>query len=101
MARDCEELTLKEEAYIEDSLAQGQYLIAAEFLKTKIHSNLFENFIEKRFANTGGKPGPVHRALFKLNTTLIITTNYDLLLEHAHVEILGVPAEWQRQTALW
>jgi hypothetical protein len=92
LARTGEALTLKEEEHIENLLAQKQYTIAAQFLKTRIDLPLFEAYIQRRFAVERGKPGLVHRALFKLKTTLIITTNYDLLLETAHVEMLKAPA---------
>src|SRR5262249_7257176 len=35
------------------------------------------------------KPGRIHLSLFKIRAPVIMTTNYDLLLEEAHVQTFG------------
>ncbi|PTK23631.1 SIR2 family protein, partial [Staphylococcus hominis] len=42
---------------------------------------LNEVFLKKKY-----KPNPIHKEIFKLNPTHIITTNYDTLLEEAAIE---------------
>jgi hypothetical protein len=63
---------------------RGRYLMAGQALKSAIPEDALDVYIERRFGSKGAKPGHVHRALFKLRTPLILTSNYDLLLEDAY-----------------
>ena len=42
-----------------------------------------------RFKPPHAKPGPIHERLFKLHPPLILTTNYDTLLEDAYSQAFG------------
>lgn len=77
-----------DEAVIERWIGEGKYLVAAQALKERIESNLFETFMRSRFQRNI-EPGRIHRSLFKLRTPLIMTTNYDLLLEEAYAQVFG------------
>ncbi len=71
---------------IEELTRRHEYSTAAQLLKDQIHDNMFEHFIAKRFLAGGVKPGLIHKLLFKLGAPVIVTTNYDRLLEAAYVE---------------
>ncbi len=87
--------TLKERAaqqsHISDSeandihqlLARDQYLMAAEDLRFKLPIDEYETLLKDAFDPPTAIPAEVHRQLFRLNPPLILTTNYDRLLEDA------------------
>src|SRR5437764_5666408 len=83
-----EGLDVDDEALIERLIVEGKFLIAAQALKDGIDSRVFEQFIRIRFQRNV-KPGRIHRSIFKLRAPVIMTTNYDLLLEAAHDQIFG------------
>ncbi len=83
-----EGLDKEDEAAIERMIFEGKYLIAAQALKDYIPGNQFERFMRMRFQQ-GVVPGRIHRSLFKLRTPVIMTTNYDLLLEAAYVQLFA------------
>lgn len=76
----------EEAEQINKLVERGKYLMAGQALKSAIPQDALDVYIERRFSSTGAKPGRVHRALFKLRTPLILTSNYDLLLEDAYAE---------------
>lgn len=80
-----------DKAVIEKLLLDGKYLIAAQELKDRIDSRVFESFMQKRFQQDLN-PGRIHCSIFKLRTPLIMTTNYDLLLEQALAQVFGTLA---------
>jgi hypothetical protein len=71
---------------IDKLLAQGKYLMVAEFLRSALPQAEFELYVRKRFDTLNMEVGMIHHALFKLRCPLIITTNYDLLLEKAYAQ---------------
>lgn len=89
LARDDENLSEEDEKQIDDLVEQGKFLMAAQALKEEIEEGKLGRFIERRFTSTGAEPGPIHHALFTLRPHLIMTTNYDQLLEDAYVKEFG------------
>jgi hypothetical protein len=90
LARDDGNLSEDDDRQIDELVEQGKFLMAAQALKEEIEEGKLGRFIERRFTSTGAEPGPIHRALFKLRPHLIMTTNYDQLLEDAYVKEFGV-----------
>lgn len=80
-----------DEALIDRLTREGKFLIAAQELKDRIPSDLFEHYIRRRFQRDL-EPGRIHYSLFKLRTPLLMTTNYDLLLEAAYAQAFGMAA---------
>jgi hypothetical protein len=64
-------------------LAEGRFLMAAQALRAEMPQDALEQIIVDRFSPPDAKPGEVHRWLFKLQSDIVITTNYDKLLEDA------------------
>ena len=60
---------------------RGRHLMAAQHLKD---TAVFEEVIKERFDPEGAEPGVIHTELFNLGASLIVTTNYDKLLEEAY-----------------
>lgn len=65
-------------------LDRGQYLMVAEALRTTFPIDEYETILESIFDPPNVRPADVHRMLFKLRPPLIMTTNYDTLLEDAY-----------------
>ncbi|MGB8507485.1 MAG: SIR2 family protein [Pyrinomonadaceae bacterium] len=88
-ARDDDSLSLEDEEQIDELVEHGKFLMAAQALKEMINENKLELLIQKRFTSTDAEPGLIHHALFNLRPHLIMTTNYDLLLEDAYAKRFG------------
>jgi hypothetical protein len=76
------------EEQIVQLLKEGKYLMAAQELKSRTDDNKREVYIRTRFT-IGAEPAPIHYALFKLKPNIIMTTNYDVLLEDAFTKKMG------------
>jgi hypothetical protein len=77
-------MSVTERDEIKKLLARGQYLMAAEALRKYIPPDEFETILESNFSPPGVKPAEVHKAIFRLRPPIILTTNYDRLLEDAY-----------------
>jgi len=67
-------------------LVKKDILRAAEELKTVLDKlGEYDDFIRSTFAPRSVKPAEVHKAIFDLSAQLILTTNYDKMLEDACV----------------
>lgn len=65
-------------------LSKGKLLMVAEALRTSLPPDEYEGILEEKFRPAGVKPAEIHTALFRLRPPVILTTNYDLLLEDAY-----------------
>lgn len=74
---------------INELLENKQFLMAAQHLRAELSTDEYEDFLRKTFNPLKVVPAEVHRALFRLNPPLILTTNYDRLLEKAYVQVCG------------
>lgn len=72
-----------EEVQIRQLLDRGQYLMAAEELRFRLPVDEYESFLVDQLDPVDAVPAEVHRQLFRMDPRLIITTNYDRLLEDA------------------
>jgi hypothetical protein len=88
-ARDDDNLSVEDEKELEDLVAQGKFLMVAQHLKERIHDSVLDTYFEDRFLNSNVKPAPIHYALFKLRPPIIVTTNYDCLLEDTYASLFG------------
>jgi len=65
-------------------LRKGQFLMAAEALRSKYPTDAYYGFLQSTFRTPESGPAGIHEALFRLKPPLILTTNYDTLLEDAY-----------------
>jgi hypothetical protein len=77
------DVTEEERQQILELVKRGRFLMAAEAVKSAIPTDAFDHYIQERFAPVDAEPGQIHKSLFKLNPSLILTTNYDRLIEDA------------------
>ncbi len=71
---------------IEQMISRGQSLMAAEGLRYSLPSDEYETILEEQFNPPNVQPAEVHKALFRLRPPLILTTNYDRLLEDGYAQ---------------
>jgi hypothetical protein len=74
---------------LERLMDKGQFLMAAEALRDRFPSDEYGSLLEENFDPDGIGPAEIHKALFRLNPPMILTTNYDRLLEDGYAEEYG------------
>ncbi|MBI4232493.1 SIR2 family protein [Candidatus Peregrinibacteria bacterium] len=75
------------ERHIKSMIHKGQHLMAAEALKSRMATDAFATLMEESFAPQNVTPSHAHRTLLLLNPRMIVTTNYDRLIENTYAEI--------------
>ncbi len=63
-----------------------KFLMVTQALKEAYPMEEYARTLQRLFNPPDAVPSPTHRALFKLKTALILTTNYDTLLEDAYAK---------------
>ena len=76
-------LSKTESGEIAKLLSDGSYLMAAQILVGRLPKDSYESLLERLFDPPDALPGEVHTALFRLKPSIVLTTNYDDLLETA------------------
>jgi hypothetical protein len=71
---------------IERLIRSGKTLMAAEALRKSLPPDEYNSILEEKFNPPGVTPAEIHKALFRLRPPMILTTNYDRLLEDAYAE---------------
>jgi|SRR5271166_383704 len=85
-------ITVEDQEEIDDLARKGKYLMAAQALKSELPDDVLDDFVDRRFKPSGTEPGVIHERLFKLHPPLILTTNYDRLLEDAYTRVFNESA---------
>lgn len=70
-------------------LTRGQFLMAAEVLRSVFPTDEYHSILDEQFNPYNVRPAEVHRAIFKLKPPIVLTTNYDRLLEDAYANDYG------------
>lgn len=73
-------------AELGDLLTRHKHLMVAEHLKTRVPVDFYYSYLQERFRCQDVSPAQVHRLLVEMNPRLIVTTNYDRLIEDAYAE---------------
>lgn len=71
---------------IERLIHSGRELMAAEALRRSLPPDEYSSILEEKFNPSNIGPADIHKALFRLRPPIILTTNYDRLLEDAFAE---------------
>ncbi len=85
-------ITKREAREMNQLLDKGQFLMVAEALRSSLPIDEYETLLEEKFKPQWAQPAEIHKALFRLRPPLILTTNYDLLLEDAYATVYGQAA---------
>lgn len=88
-AREKRYVNKKEWSEMQKLLDKGQFLMVAEALRYNLPTDEYTSLLKEAFNPTGAEPTEVHKAVFRLGAPLILTTNYDLLLEDAYAQVYG------------
>lgn len=78
-----------EHTEIDMLLNRGQFLMAAEILRSVFPTDEYHSILDEKFNPLNVRPAEVHRAIFKLKPPMVLTTNYDRLLEDAYANDYG------------
>jgi hypothetical protein len=89
LAAEEEAITSDEKQQISDLINRGKFLMAAQAVRSAMATDSFDHYIKSRFMPPDAQPGRIHQALFKLHPSLVLTTNYDRLLEDAYASLYG------------
>jgi NAD-dependent SIR2 family protein deacetylase len=73
-------------------LDKGQYLMVAEQLRYNLPTDEYTTLLKEAFNPAGAAPTEIHEAIFRLYAPLILTTNYDQLIEDAYAKAYGKTA---------
>lgn len=71
---------------IHSLVQQHQFLLAAEVVKGALPPDRYHREIRSAFNPSDAKPGELHVAILALGAPIILTTNYDRLLEQAYLD---------------
>jgi hypothetical protein len=71
---------------IRELVQRGKVLMAAEAIRSMLPLDEYSSILEEKFNPPGVGPAEIHKALFRLRPPMILTTNYDRLLEDAYAE---------------
>lgn len=71
-------------------IEEKEFLLVAEELRDIISNELFEKFMRSVFRDDTKKPSPAHMILPGIPFAALLTTNYDVLLESAYAQYIGV-----------
>jgi len=74
---------------IEQLLDRGKFLMVAETLRNCFSGDEYWSILEEKFNPSWAQPAEIHKAIFRLRPPLILTTNYDRLLEDAYAAEYG------------
>ena len=78
-----------EAGHINALMRKNQHLMAAEAMRAKYPSDAYYGFLSDKFQTPASGPARIQEALFSLKPPLILTTNYDTLLEDAYAARFG------------
>ncbi|OAD45436.1 SIR2 family protein [Polaribacter atrinae] len=68
----------------------NNFLLLAEELKSELGS-IFYNYIESIFGQPDIKPTPTMESILKVKSNIILTSNYDRLIENTYTKLNGYP----------
>jgi hypothetical protein len=68
--------------------------MVAEQLRYKLPTDEYSSLLKEAFP-LDAEPTEIHKAIFRLHPPLILTTNYDLLIEDAYAKVYGKTANVQ------
>jgi hypothetical protein len=79
-------MTIEDGDELSELIGRGQLLMAAEALRYSFPIDEYETILDEKFNPRNVQPAEVHKALFRLKPSLLLTTNYDRLLEDAYAD---------------
>lgn len=79
-------------AALEQLLRDRKFLMAAQELRERLPTDHYNKVLDEQFRLEGVEPAPIHRRIFELKPKMVITTNYDRLLEDGYSREYGKTA---------
>lgn len=88
--RDDDLISTQDADEMTNLLRQGRFLMVAEALRSSLQPDEMESFLQEKFKLRGVAPTEAHRLIFELRSPIILTTNYDTLLEDAYAKFFSL-----------
>jgi hypothetical protein len=82
-------ITPEERTEISELVKGGRYLMAAQELRGRIPDSEFFSLMDEAFAKSDVTPSKAHPLLWALRPSLVMTTNYDRLIENSYAKEFG------------
>lgn len=74
-------VNIKPNAHIRKLLKENDYLTACEVIKSSLGRERFTRIVRDEFLTPAYIPAPIHEAIFKLDSRIVITPNFDKIYE--------------------
>ncbi len=68
-------------AHIKKLIKDNDYLTACDIIKKKLGSNDFIDLVQREFLTPGFQPAKIHETIFKLDSRIVVTPNFDKIYE--------------------
>ena len=78
---DKETLASAQKREIKTKIKAEDYLMACELLKRYLGDDAFSDFLDESFKTPGYKEADIHKEIFKLDSRIVITPNFDSIYE--------------------
>src|SRR4051812_15409091 len=85
-AADQGHITAAQRTEISELVVAGRYLTAAQELRERIPASEFFSLMDESFGDVDVTPSQVHPLLWALQPALVMTTNYDRLIENSYAK---------------
>ncbi|MCR4700735.1 MAG: SIR2 family protein [Bacteroidaceae bacterium] len=71
----------KQKNVIKDKINKCDYLMACELIKKSLGEDSFDSLLKEQFSGSGFKPTEIHKHIYKLDSRIIITPNFDKIYD--------------------
>lgn len=68
-------------------IAQKDYLTACELIKNKLTPHVFLKLIQKEYQQPGYIPAPIHKHIYNLDSSIVISPNFDNIYDRYASEV--------------
>jgi hypothetical protein len=67
--------------YVRQLIKKADYLTACELIKKKLGTDVFNGLVIDEYLTPGYEPAEIHRHIFKLDSRIVATPNFDKIYE--------------------
>lgn len=92
--------TVDDNEFINQMLGQENYLLALQAIYKLSDPGAYSKYLKDKFSRGGFQPSNVHKAIKKINSKIVITTNFDKIYENLCNEDLYVKYDYQKAKSI-
>ncbi|WP_218230676.1 SIR2 family protein [Paenibacillus chitinolyticus] len=86
--------------FVENMLTQENYLLALQAIQDLSDSGAYSKYLKDKFSRGKYYPSAVHKAIKKINSKILITTNFDKIYENLCNEDIYVKYDYQKAKSI-